>query len=103
MTQNLKAKFSALREFVKTIPAEKLDMRYVFPPVDGCGCVQFHDKNYDVSEPVISALTDKHHAWLFDVDGVRNSTYPIPTGQPAKDEFLRRLDLLEVKYCGGKQ
>jgi hypothetical protein len=105
MTSSLREKFQALRAFVETIPAEKLDMRTIAPRNGSdCGCVLFHttesggNLNSDGDGGLYGVLSPKDGERLFE-SGVF-PTYPEPKGQPAKDEFLRRLSVLEEKYCG---
>lgn len=96
----LRSKFRALRAFVLTIPAERLDMHSLGH--EPCGCVIQHDRDaheYDarltVSVRTVMSNDDKHYLFA-----IGCNEYDEPTGQPAKDEFLKRLSVIEEKYCG---
>jgi len=104
---DLLAKFTALREFVEGIPPEKLDMRVCssYDVRHGlCGCVIAHGEAASVTpyDSLNKVITKREWRKLFDGTeiGYPRSTYPEPTGLPAKTEFLRRLDALKEKYCG---
>ena len=97
---DLRPAFQALREFVEMIPAVKLDMTRIN---GDCCCVYGHawSSDSEVLRPVSHTISSDEFNWLYeDSDIVGNFTYPEPKGQPAKDEFLRRLSVLEEKYCG---
>lgn len=84
--------FQALRSFVEAIPDETLDMRYS-TGFGGCGCVLYHMNKHRAGDPLFEVwdhLTNAEANLLFDIMGYH--AYPIPTGDPAKAEFLRRID-----------
>lgn len=106
----LRAKFDEVRALAQSIPAELLDMHqyHIRQGAGRCGCVLTHYEartnhyvNF-VDWPLKFKIPDHDWSWLFadDRDDDSPDLYPDPIGQPAKDEFLRRLSVLEEKYCG---
>lgn len=77
----------ACRAAVEAVPAEMIDMHDISGK-NGCGCALYHYRRaggYAWFGPLSRQLKDH----LFSVS---EDTYPHPTGQPAKNEFLRRID-----------
>lgn len=104
----LRERFRTLKAFVETIPAEKLDMQMPFKDASGCGCIMAHSPYSDDSPLNVvfdhgTPINSRDRTWLLN-SNAKDWPYPLElsTGQPAKDEFLRRLAELENKYCGAE-
>lgn len=99
----LRTKFELLGYFAKFIPSSQLDMRGLSAIDGSCGCVIAHASAQGVMphEGLHGVITTDEWRWLFNAPSLNQTeVYPIPTGQRAKDEFLRRLAALEAKYAG---
>lgn len=103
----LRGRFEEVRQFVQTIPPEKLDMRLFMETAPGeCGCVLEHASRnglpfgdcFDAQTYLGLSYADSMD--LFALAGPKQNFYAEPTGQAAKDAFLRHLSKLEAKYCG---